>query len=969
VLVTHSGDITVLGTGSQAIKAESINGGGGGLVLDFNGISSLPGGEGLPVVGSPDLGITVDPLLRLRAGGMQQTNTTPGAATINTTGTFGVAGDFGTGVGVQSIGGGGGTLRLGLGFADEQDGGRLGVVVDLGGVDASDSHGNDIASTHSGDVITNGRHAVAASLQSVGGGGGRGLLSVEHRPDALGDVRLALGATDSVGNDGGQISHSHAGTIVTTADGATGFVLQSIGGGGGELHLGGAGATGVELGGRGSSGDGGAVDFNLTGSLTTFGDRAHGIVMQSIGGGGGAVFMDAQDAASVELSGDNSGHGGDMSLRVEGDLLTSGGEAYGVFVQSLGGGGGFVDGRGALVAGGDGAGGKLDVELVGSVVSEGATAVYLQSAGSAGGGDINLELVAGESIIGGHEVASLVFDGGAANRMINHGLLASMAEVDGLAMRANGGDDTLENLGRIAGSVDLGGGVNALMNRAGACVLAGSSIDLGGASGLFDSAGVLDPGGRGKVMATSLNGSYMQRSNGVALMDLDVAADRLDSLRMTGRATLAGTVEVALLNPHLIKSGAQSKTLFRADGGLVDEGLALRTASSVVVDYGLATSAGQEVSLAYDVDFAAHGRLGRSASKVGSYINRVQDAGSSPALADLVTTLVTTEGIDEYAGLMAQLSPDIYAAQQSDAIRAAQQFGRSLMSCTSSDASYRYERQGSCMWLRVDFPSTTFDARDGVPEMEYEGTRAALGAQVTRGDWTFGGGFSTEELDSTGNSRRWAGSGDTLQVGGIAKYQLGRSLLSSAIVAGRSEQSTRRLIDITEESVARSNRDLDFAGLLVGANYRAEFGAFVLTPLVEFGALRMRSSGGRESGSDGLELDIRNLSDDHLWVRPGLEAAWERIFASGRSLRAYLQASLVSYLDGGETEVRSGLVGAPAGVEAMRIDMDLGDNQGIYGAGIDLVTPGNYAFQLRYERSSSDVFTTEQAMLKFAIPF
>ena len=43
VTVNHSGDITVLGDGSQAIVAESINGGGGTINLSFDGITTLPG--------------------------------------------------------------------------------------------------------------------------------------------------------------------------------------------------------------------------------------------------------------------------------------------------------------------------------------------------------------------------------------------------------------------------------------------------------------------------------------------------------------------------------------------------------------------------------------------------------------------------------------------------------------------------------------------------------------------------------------------------------------------------------------------------------------------------------------------------------------------------------------------------------------------------------------------------------------
>src|SRR5690606_27871157 len=65
VTVRHSGDITVLGDGSQAIRAESINGGGGSLRLDFDGVIGLPGA---PKVGSGGAAATADPLLAARAG-------------------------------------------------------------------------------------------------------------------------------------------------------------------------------------------------------------------------------------------------------------------------------------------------------------------------------------------------------------------------------------------------------------------------------------------------------------------------------------------------------------------------------------------------------------------------------------------------------------------------------------------------------------------------------------------------------------------------------------------------------------------------------------------------------------------------------------------------------------------------------------------------------------------------------------
>src|SRR5205085_4160368 len=54
VTVTHTGDITVLGEGSQAIVAQSINGGGGTLALDFNQVAAIFDDGGSDSAEAPD---------------------------------------------------------------------------------------------------------------------------------------------------------------------------------------------------------------------------------------------------------------------------------------------------------------------------------------------------------------------------------------------------------------------------------------------------------------------------------------------------------------------------------------------------------------------------------------------------------------------------------------------------------------------------------------------------------------------------------------------------------------------------------------------------------------------------------------------------------------------------------------------------------------------------------------------------
>src|SRR5690606_7656822 len=96
----------------------------------------------------------------------------------------------------------------------------------------------------------------------------------------------------------------------------------------------------------------------------TRGTLSHGVVLQSIGGGGGMVLADMVDSAiGWSLNADNAGSGGDIVFSQEGDIAVLGDGAVALLVQSLGGGGGSVNQVFLGSAGGAGAAGGLGVDL------------------------------------------------------------------------------------------------------------------------------------------------------------------------------------------------------------------------------------------------------------------------------------------------------------------------------------------------------------------------------------------------------------------------------------------------------------------------------------------------------------------------------------------------------------------------------------------------------------------------------
>ena len=561
VTVNHSGDITVLGTGSQAIKAESINGGGGTLELSLDGITQLPGADTIPFIGTllpSGAGTAADPLVAARAGAEGASGMNASKVTVNTTGTFGAGGNHSTATMIQSIGGGGGTTTLiaNLGItpvaatspADKLNGYYLradddrpvpvNFGLDLGGIDGTDNSGGDLVSEHSGTLLTTGLHAPGLLIQTIGGGGGRGVIDVtagsgsylgpvdltlggqngtneaggaisriqsgsvmsggDFSPGAIlqsigggggfaavrlnaehqdfVSVRSVLGSNGGTGLDGGAVSGDFSGGVATAGDFSIGLVMQSIGAGGGMLQSAGSDRVGVGLGGQSdANGHGGEITLTASGGIYTDGLLAHGVLLQSIGGGGGIVQTDA-DEVEYELYAANSGDGGDIRFIQTGDIVTGGNGAYGVIAQSIGGGGGWIDGVFAGTAGGAGQGGAIDLSIDGIVyaVGDDAIGVFAQSTGGSGGGDISVDLTG--LVRGGDGLgAGLSLDGGASNRISSSG---SISAVSGQAVQASYGDDVVSNTGLVVGNVDLGSGDNAFNNEEGATFVAFDTIDL-----------------------------------------------------------------------------------------------------------------------------------------------------------------------------------------------------------------------------------------------------------------------------------------------------------------------------------------------------------------------------------------------------------------------------------------------------------------------------------------------------------
>jgi len=360
---------------------------------------------------------------------------------------------------LQSIGAGGGTGGASVSSQFENKAGYDATTeITVGGKAANLGDGGTVTANNSGTITTGcnaasgcnpalannapgtGDASFGILAQSIGGGGGESVVTAGNFAQPGGTpIQINLAGSLETQGDGGAVvvNNNSGGNITTTGNDSVGIVAQSVGGGGGNVVVMQAGKGSYNLATsttdptldaagnlnsvsvgtgalpditvfcpdkhvRDSCGNGGAVTVTAAAGSTvsTNGRNAHGVLAQSIGGGGGWIAGLAEKAANPFNKPDMSGDAGDIAMNLGGTIVTGKDGSYGVLAQSVGGGG---------VLGGDlattnsyqpfpgdgpnvhdfrvGNGGSITIGNTGTISTTGnyATALFAQSVGGGGG--------------------------------------------------------------------------------------------------------------------------------------------------------------------------------------------------------------------------------------------------------------------------------------------------------------------------------------------------------------------------------------------------------------------------------------------------------------------------------------------------------------------------------------------------------------------------------------------------------
>jgi len=498
-----------------------------------------------PQPGSNPLGTANQISVGVSVGGSGGAGGQGGAVNVTDTGAIGTFGAQSHGIFAQSVGGGGGSGGAASSAGKANNDAKVQTAVAVGGSGGAAGSGGAVSVTKdtSGTIQTQGVEAFGIYAQSVGGGGGNGALAGAIS-GSLKSLSVAVGGNGGGAGDGGTVGVSTSDTsmdtgIQTTGKHSIGVLAQSVGGGGGVVttmssdetfdpskiivnpqgRLGDIYGMQLSFGGQNrSSGKGGKVDVAVNGNIYTQGLDAHGVVAQSIGGGGGLVVGGQVNlpAGGTGGAGGAGGDGGPVAVNVKyGFIGTDSDGAYGVIAQSIGGGGGFAgdpskvqsyqSGTGLDIKANSGNGGTVSVGVNGALISTSgsfAPAIFAQSVGG-GGGVEAYNVDGGAQQVLARGTAGGAGAGNAVTVAVTNGSIvrAFGAGSDGILAQSDGKSSGPIQISVDAGSSVMGGSESALKSHGAAIHL------LGGTNNQITNAGTITTTSNGHYAILAENGA------------------------------------------------------------------------------------------------------------------------------------------------------------------------------------------------------------------------------------------------------------------------------------------------------------------------------------------------------------------------------------------------------------------------------------------------------------------------------
>jgi hypothetical protein len=984
ISATLGGVVTTTGNASDGIVAQSIGGGGGqgGTAVDGGVTNSLRNVIGrMYIAVDASLGASGENGTGGNGGGIALTLD---GATVQTGQATGSGRRQSYGILAQSVGGGGGSLI----DATDGDGGvsssatgslpgggfyHLGAGAQAGS--GSTGNGGAVSLYGASDdamsqITTYGDGSHGIFLQSLGGGGG----IVRSGATASGGFGFFTPAvTAQLGDNytgpstpntsvGGNVVFDGPNVVITTQGvGAFGLLAQSVGGGGGMVDAGAALTTLLSLGGQsGAMGanaqDGGNVEVAYNqGAISTTGVGAHGIVAQSVGGGGGIVMSTYGVGAATPTLTETSpsgtqttatGNGGAVSVSTNIPILVQGAGAFGILAQSVGGGGGLAALGDTLFAGttsaaSSGTGGPVTVQVTNTITASGENGVgiFAQSVGAGRTNDGVITIDIGTStqpaaVVGGSGQGAgvLIYDGGTGSQMtVQTG--SSLSALSGVAI-FNQGESNIAvlNYGTIYGDAVLSGG--AVFDNP---IVAGQPNPS-----TLTNAGTWAPGPTGQ---SAIIGNFVQTAAGRILTQADFAAGSASQYKVFGNASLAGEIVPSLASvvanvalPVLTVTGTSSGTLTAPNSALFGFNVE-KTAGT----YNLVVASSHFADPRFTLDPAT------TAAAQG--LTGLFNAGNPQQgvfFADLDRLAGTAPR--QYAQTIAQLAPRSAASLGALLSVRAADIADATMACPLSADDERGPApvEGQCYYGRVAGGIATQGGGASGGSLRDSGASWQIGGQHDIAPDLFLGGSVAYAQSWLNSDNGVSGTGDGGEAAITLKYQFNPFLLTGAVFGNVGSTDLQRSLAVPSFTAAASGSPQNqSAGFRTRLAYTAERGWFYLRPSLNLDVVYARLGSYEEQGAGDYGLSFGAAEQTSAIVTPAIETGAKFRLNDDIMLRGFISLG-ASLRTNSEWSTTAHFLGASASSPDFKTGVPEDTAVAEVSAGLQLYHGNHYDLRLQY---------------------
>ncbi|WP_438858658.1 hypothetical protein [Achromobacter spanius] len=979
VTVNYAGLTTTQGDLADGMVVQSLGGGGG-----VGGTSTAKGAKGdldltISVGGQGGVGGDGGELTLNMQGQASATSSQANAAQLTT------YGNVAYGLLAQSIGGGGGQAADGSADVTYKTADTPSLLIGVGGKGGASGKGGTINMNASGSLFgaaTYGTGSHAVVLQSIGGGGGAASANASNSASLVGEsfVLNLGGGGGGADSGGGAINVDSVVLANTSGHGAYGFVAQSIGGGGGIAYAGQAAnisSATIDTSQQQNAYDasGGTITVGLHSALDrgaadpyydirTQGTASHGIVLQSIGGGGGIagdpglpLQLGWQGGGAANTAA-NLANGGNITLSVGNALIqTLGANSVGIIMQSIadgGGLGGTAQGSfaGSLYDHSSGGGGKAGsiTFTQGSngrlfVYGANPVGVFAQSDGNTSQASQISLTIDGllQTTTGDPNGIGLWLDGGADSNLVTVGpggeVLSTVA-----VQQTRFGTTTVNNAGTISGSqilsaqdADTVGVVNNTGTLLNAKTIKGTVLNDGN---------VLI-GSMARIDAMRVTDDYTQRGAGTLHVSTDFSGRRADTITVDGAVALGGHVKIdaITLMPNRELTFLQAGSL--SAGASVGGASSLFDFNTRYTDRLAAVSVGGANFKALSDSYG----VGANLREVGNHLQSIWDQGSNEELGALYAQLdhAAGAGAGGYSSALSDLSPGLSAAPAALATGAMKGFADTLFSCPWFDGATAQTAEGDCVWGRASDKTTHLDSGRGTSSTRARATSYQLGGQQRIApNWVLGVSAAYENSTVRSDDRRVQTKGDAGYLGAVLKYETGPWTFSGATYGSFGSYDNKRRIGLTGAE-AKSRSDVWSIGQQLRASYTyASDQAYIKLDLIY-----TRMPAYSEHGAGALNLDVGSADKVTALLTPGVEVGGRYDLKHGYTARPFLNVG-VSLASTDKWDTKAQLAAAPAGSRDFRTTLETGRVFGHASVGVELASQAGFDLRLQYDGLISD---------------